>query len=306
MKKQIGIVGLGKMGSGLALNFKDHGWEVVGFNRTQSVTDGLSKKGIIPTSSLKELVSKLEKPRVVWLMLEYGAPTQDMLFQNDEQIRDLLEEGDLVIEGSNAYYINDPENAKILDLEGIKYLDVGVSGGPDGARNGACLMIGGKREDFEMVEEVFKDISVKDGYKFFEGHGAGHYIKMIHNGIEYGMMQAIGEGFNLLKESEYKLNLKDVADIYTHGSVIESRLMSWTKEGLEKFGNDLTEVSGEVGANSEGIWTVETAKRMNQPTPIIAGAVEFRDQSHKNPSYIGKILTMLRHMFGKYDVSDKL
>ncbi|MEO6729464.1 MAG: phosphogluconate dehydrogenase (NAD(+)-dependent, decarboxylating) [Candidatus Dojkabacteria bacterium] len=302
MKKQIGIIGLGKMGGGLALNLKDNGWDVVAFNRTTKTTDEYATQGVTPSYSLKEMVSKLEKPRVVWTMLSAGAPTQDTLFQNDEQLRDLLEEGDIVIEGSNAHYIMDPENAKVLSLKGIKYLDAGVSGGPDGARNGACIMVGGEKEVFDYCEEIFKDLSIENGYKFFKGYGAGHFVKMVHNGIEYGMMQAIAEGFNLMKQSEYKLSMVDVADIYSHGSVIESRLISWAKEGFEKYGEELEGVKGEVDANGEGYWTAEAAKDKGIPAPIIQGSVDFRDQSRGNPSYTGKLLSMMRNMFGKHKI----
>ncbi|MEP7103585.1 MAG: phosphogluconate dehydrogenase (NAD(+)-dependent, decarboxylating) [Candidatus Dojkabacteria bacterium] len=301
MKKQIGLIGLGKMGGGLALNFKDHDWEVVAFNRTTETTDEYAKQGITPSYSVQELVSKLEAPRIVWVMLTAGEPTQNMLF-GEQGLINYLEQGDIVIEGGNSLYKQDAENAEKLKAKGIKYIDAGVSGGPDGARNGACIMIGGEKEIFNYTEEIFKDLSLENGYKFFEGYGAGHFVKMVHNGIEYGMMQAIAEGFNLMKQSPYKLDLIEVADIYSNGSVIESRLVSWTKEGLEKYGLELESVKGEVDALGEGLWTAQAAKEMGQPAPIIQGSVDFRDQSHGNPSYTGKLLSMMRNMFGKHKV----
>lgn len=301
MKKQIGLIGLGKMGGGLALNFKDHGWDVVAFNRTTATTDEYATQGITPSYSVEELVSKLDGPRVVWVMLTAGQPTQDMLF-GDKGLINYLQQGDIVIEGGNSLYKQDNENAQKFKEKGIKYVDAGVSGGPYGARNGACIMIGGEKEIFEYTEEIFKDLSLENGYKFFEGYGAGHLVKMVHNGIEYGMMQAIAEGFNLMKESPYNLNLIDVADIYSHGSVIESRLITWTKEGLEKYGIELEKVKGEVGANGEGLWTAQMGKELNQPVPIIQGSVDFRDQSQGNPSYVGKLLSMMRNMFGRHEI----
>ncbi|MFS8131344.1 MAG: phosphogluconate dehydrogenase (NAD(+)-dependent, decarboxylating) [Candidatus Dojkabacteria bacterium] len=301
MKKQIGLIGLGKMGKGLVLNFKDHGWDVVAFNRTTETTDEFAKQGITPSYSIEELVRKLEAPRVVWTMLKAGDPTQDAIF-GEKGLINYLQEGDIIIEGGNSFYQKDAENAENLKTKGIKYIDAGVSGGPDGARNGACIMVGGEKEIFDYSEEIFKDLSLENGYKFFAGYGAGHFVKMVHNGIEYGMMQAIAEGFNLMKVSSYKLNLIDVLDIYQHGSVIESRLINWTKEGYEKFGEELEGVKGEVEMLGEGEWTVKTAKEMGVPVPIIEGSVKYRLDSIGNPTYIGKVLSMMRTMFGKHDV----
>ena len=289
------------MGGGLALNLHDHGWDVVAFNRTTETTDEYAKQGITPSYSVQELVSALEGPRVVWVMLTAGEPTQNMLF-GETGLINYLQEGDIVIEGGNSLYKQDAENAEKLKAKGIRYIDAGVSGGPDGARNGACIMVGGEKEMFDYTEEIFKDLSIENGYKFFEGYGAGHFVKMVHNGIEYGMMQAIAEGFNLMGKSPYKLNLIEVADIYQHGSVIESRLVGWTKEGFEKYGIELKDIKGEVDANGEGLWTAQAAKEMGQPAAIIQGSVDFRDQSHGNPSYTGQILSMIRNMFGKHKV----
>ncbi len=298
---QIGLIGLGKMGGGLALNLHDHGYEVFAFNRTTAKTDEYAQQGITASYSVEELVSKLAAPRVVWVMLTAGEPTQEIIF-GEKGLINYLEAGDTIIEGGNSLYKQDVENAAKLQQKAIKYIDVGVSGGPDGARNGACIMVGGELESFKQCEQIFKDLSVENGYKFFPGHGAGHFVKMVHNGIEYGMMQAIAEGFNLMKKSNYDLNLIDVADIYEHASVIESRLVGWMKSGFEKYGPDLTEVKGEVDSLGEGLWTAELAKEVGEPVPVIRAAVDFRMQSQAKPSYIGQILSMLRNMFGKHSV----
>ncbi len=302
MNKQLGLIGLGKMGGNLALNLKDKGWDVVIYNRTSTKTDEFIAQGFIGSYSIKELIEKLPKPRIVWIMLTAGGPTQDMLF-GDTGLINFLDKDDIIIEGGNSRFQVDFDNATKLKERGIKYIDVGVSGGPAGARNGACLMIGGEKEIFEYLEPLFKDIA-RDGvaYKFFEGYGAGHYVKMIHNGIEYGMMQSIAEGFNLMKKSDYNLNLVDVADIYNNGSVIESRLVQWTKDGFIKYGEDLKDISGSVGSNGEGLWTVEHGNQIGEPTRIIAGAVEFRTNSQLKPSYIGQILSMIRNMFGGHSI----
>src|SRR5260221_4976967 len=259
MKKKIGLIGLGKMGGNLALNLKDKGWDVVVNNRTMAKTNDFVSQGFTGSFSHKELVEKLEAPRIIWLMLTAGDPTQNTIFGEDGLVN-YLEEGDIIVEGGNSLFKNDFENASKLKEKGIKYIDAGVSGGPNGARNGACCMVGGVKETFVYLEELFKDISIKEGYKFFEGYGAGHYVKMVHNGIEYGMMQAIAEGFNLMKNSDYNLDLIQVADIYNHGSVVESRLVKWLQDGYIKYGVELEGVAGTVGSNGEGLWTVNLAK----------------------------------------------
>lgn len=303
MKKEIGIIGLGKMGSGLALNLIEKGWRVVGYNRSIEKAKELESSGLIVAESIEDLVSKLGEDKVIWTMLTSGEPTQSALFR-DNGIINYLNPGDIVIEGGNSHFKEDKENARRLQEKQIKYLDVGVSGGPSGARNGACCMIGGEEETFKGVEALFKDISLENGYKFFNGHGAGHFIKMVHNGIEYGMMQSIAEGFNLIKNSEYKFDLVDVAEIYNNGSVIESRLINWLLEGYKKYGEDLEEMSGSVAHSGEGLWTVETAKELSIDVPVIEKSLDFRIESHKQPSYTGKILTMLRNMFGHHSTKN--
>lgn len=299
MKKEIGIVGLGKMGSGLALNLIEKGWRVVGYNRSIEKANELESSGLIVAKSIEDLCSKLGDKKVVWTMLTAGEATQSALFGENGLIN-YTNSGDIVIEGGNSHFKEDKVNADRLAKNGIRFLDVGVSGGPSGARNGACCMIGGEEEVFRQVEQLFKDISIQNGYKFFQGHGAGHFIKMVHNGIEYGMMQSIAEGFNLIKSSDYNFNLINVADIYNNGSVIESRLINWLLEGYKKYGEDLEAMSGSVAHSGEGLWTVETAKKMSIEVPIIKNSLDFRIESQQKPSYTGKVLTMLRNMFGHH------
>jgi len=184
-------------------------------------------------------------------------------------------------------------------------MDTGVSGGPKGARFGASLMIGGDKKVFQKMEPLFSDIASVDGYRFFEGAGAGHFIKMVHNGIEYGMMQAIAEGFTILKKSKYELDFGKVADIYNHGSVIESRLIGWMKNALRLHGDDLKNVSGSVGHTGEGAWTIKTAKEMKIKAKVIEEALNFRIISEKKPDYTGKILSALREQFGGHNATDK-
>lgn len=300
---EIGIVGLGKMGAGIAIQLIAKGWKVIGFNRTSDVTRKLESEGLDGAYSLQDFITKLAKPRTVWLMLPYQAIDGFL-----KELVPLLDKGDTIIDGGNSPFKESVRREKELEEIGLNFLDIGVSGGPEGARYGASLMIGGDKELFEKFEYLFKDLSVKDGYGYMGKSGAGHFVKMVHNGIEYGMMQAIGEGFEILKKSPFSLNLYSVADLYNHGSVITSRLVGWLTEAYAKFGDDLNTdecCSGKVSQSGEGFWTVETAKELDVPVEIIEGAVKFRKKSQENPSYTGQVLSALRHQFGGHDAKNK-
>ena len=304
MKKELGIIGLGKMGANMAHHMMDQGWTVAGYNRSPEPADALAQEGMIPAHSLKELVEKLSAPRVIWLMVPAGKPVDDVLFGKQGVVQ-FLKKGDTVIDGGNSFYKDTVARAKKLHSRGIRFLDAGTSGGPGGARQGACLMIGGARKDFAALELLFRDFAVEDGYQFFDGHGAGHFIKMIHNGIEYGMMQAIAEGFTILKRSTFSPDLTRVADVYNHGSVIESRLIGWLKDAFESYGEDLAPISGTVDQSGEGKWTVQTAHEMKVADKVIHEALRFRSRSAKKPSYTGRIVSALRGEFGGHSVTRK-
>ena len=299
----IGVIGLGRMGAALAQNLADGGWSVAGYNRTASRALELESAGIRAAASLPELVDVLPRPRVLWLMLTAGKPVDAVLFgdgsaQGSSALIELLAEGDIVIDGGNSYYKDAVVRAERLAARGIRFVDCGTSGGPGGARTGACLMVGGRAEDFEIVEPVFADVADQGGYRFFEGHGAGHFVKMVHNGIEYGMMQAIAEGFQLMRASEFRLDLGQVADVYQHGSVIESRLIGWLCEAFEEMGQELEGVTGMVGHTGEGEWTVETARELGVEARVIEGALRFRIESERDPTYAGRVLSAMRNRFG--------
>ena len=297
----IGIVGLGKMGGNLARQLLSKEWRVIGFNRSADTTRELEAEGLTGAYSLKELVSAMLKPRIVWLMVPAGKSVDEVIFGKDGLIN-YLDRGDIVIDGGNSFYKDAIARFKKLKKRGIYFIDVGVSGGPEGARQGTFLMVGGDKETCQKPEQLFYNLSVKDGYQFFEGAGAGHFVKMVHNGIEYGMMQAIAEGFTILKKAKYKLNLAQVSDIYNHGSVIESRLIGWLKKAFEAGGNDLKEISGSVGHTGEGEWTVKTAKELKTQARVIEEALRFRIKSERDPTYTGKILSALREQFGGHKV----
>ncbi|MEK7113831.1 MAG: phosphogluconate dehydrogenase (NAD(+)-dependent, decarboxylating), partial [Patescibacteria group bacterium] len=264
IQKEIGLIGLGKMGAGVARQLKEKGYKVVVYNRTSEVVKSFEKEGFSGAYSLKELAEKISTPRTVWVMVTHNA--MDEMLKN---LTPLLQRGDTVIDAGNSPFKDSMERSKKFAKKGINFLDVGFSGGPSGARNGGCLMIGGKKEIYKKYEKLFKDLSVVDGYKYLGDRGAGHFVKMIHNGIEYGMMQAIGEGFEVLKKSKFKLNLKDVANLYNHASVIESRLVGWLEKAFKQHTENLDGVSGTVAHTGEGEWTVKTAKELKVPVKIL-------------------------------------
>ena len=311
MNKTIGIIGLGKMGGGIVEHLLEQGWAVYGHKRHKESASDLISKGMKFCDSPSALVAALPSPKVLWLMvparsekgMKNGKPPVDELLFGKDGIAKQLAKGDIVIDGGNSYYKETIQRAKKLHKLGIKFIDVGFSGGPSGARNGGCLMIGGDETAFKEYEQLFKELAQKDGYQFFTGAGAGHFVKMVHNGIEYGMMQAIGEGFGIMKKSKYKLELSRVADIYAHGSVIESRLISWLQKAYAQHGEDLKDVSGSVGHNGEGEWTAKTARELKVPAEIIEGSYKFRVRSAKKPSYIGKVVSALREQFGGHSVT---
>jgi len=298
----VGICGLGKRGPGLGRNFLDHRWLVSGWNRHHDVAEAMAAEGLDACGSLQELVAALVPPRAVWVMVPEGAPVDALLFGDGSEgsvgLADLLAPGDVVIDGGNSQYADAPARAQRLSENGIRFLDCGTSGGPDGARSGACLMIGGDLEVFESLEPMFADVSVPGGYRFFPGHGAGHFVKMVHNGIEYGMMQAIAEGFAVMHASAFDLDLADVTEIYQHGSVVESRLVGWLGEGYAELGNDLEGASGVVGHSGEGEWTIRAAAGLGVPVPIIEGSLRVRVETETAPNYTGQALTAMRNAFG--------
>ncbi|MBI3624049.1 glucose-6-phosphate dehydrogenase [Candidatus Saccharibacteria bacterium] len=296
LRKQIGVVGLGKMGYNLSLRLQNGGWQVLGVDPKPPADNTIRI-----TSSYKELVKQLAVPRIIWLMVPHDH-VDEALFGADG-LCGHLDKGDTIIDGGNSFYKESIKRAKRLANRGIRFIDVGVSGGPTGARQGASLMIGGNAEDFARLEPLFADLAVPGGYKFFAGTGAGHFVKMVHNGIEYGMMQAIAEGFTILNKADFGLNLEDIANVYNHGSVIESRLMKWLEQAFQLHGASLKKVSGNVGHTGEGEWTVEAAKRLGIKARVIEEALRFRVESEKNPSYTGQLLSALREQFGGHPVT---
>ncbi|MGE5041475.1 MAG: NADP-dependent phosphogluconate dehydrogenase [Candidatus Levyibacteriota bacterium] len=296
--KTVGIIGLGKMGSNLARRLMGKGWKVVGYNRSPEDTKALEKEGLVGVYSLKELVKVLPKPRVIISLLPPKEPTDEVL----EKLLPLLEKDDVIAECANSFYKDTQRRAEAARKKGIRFIDVGVSGGPGGALNGACLMVGGPADLFQELLPLFTDMAQKGAVSHFEGDGNGHFIKMVHNGVEYGMMQSIAEGFALIHQFDPKIDLLEVSKIYNNGSVVESRLTKWLQGAFEKYGKDLEPLSGAVGFNGEGEWTAITGEEIGANVTSIRYAAEYRKESQKNPTFAGKILTAMRNMFGGHSI----
>ena len=304
MKKEIGIVGLGKMGGAMARRMVEKGWKVVGLDYNPAVAESLREEGVLPVKTYAEMASSLSAPRMVWLLVPAGKPVDDALFAHNG-ILESFSPGDVVIDGGNSFYKDAAPRAEQLKEKGIHFIDVGTSGGPKGARTGACLMVGGSKEGFESIEPLFKDFAKENGYRFFEGAGAGHFVKMVHNGIEYGMMQALGEGFEILEKSDFNIDLPRATEIYNNGSVIESRLVGWLQDAFKTRGAKLDGVSSTVSHTGEGEWTVKVAKEMGVEVKVIEDSFQFRVDSSKKPSFTGKVVSALREQFGGHDVKEK-
>lgn len=302
MKNEVVVIGLGKMGGNVARRLLSDGWVVVGYNRSPNNTQVLEKEaGLKGAYSFKEIAEKTSSPRILWLMLPAGDAIDDVLFGKDGLIN-YLDKGDMIVDSGNSYYKDSIERGKKFEELGFKFIDVGFSGGPEGALRGGSLMVGGDKEAFDYLSALFTALAVKDGVKHFEGVGAGHFVKMVHNGIEYGMMQAIAEGFTLLKGSKFNLKLEEVADIYNHGSVVESRLIRWLEDGFKTYGENLDEVSGSVAHTGEGAWTVKEAEEQKVKVKVIEGALNFRIESERKPSFTGKLLSAMRNRFGGHSI----
>ncbi|MSU55657.1 MAG: decarboxylating 6-phosphogluconate dehydrogenase [Candidatus Taylorbacteria bacterium] len=297
---KLGYIGLGKMGKNMVLRMREKGVDVVAYNRSEAPRTEAKKVGIAVVDSIGALVGNLQKPRTVWVMVSNNGVDETL----DELIKH-LDRGDTVIDGGNSMYKDSVRRAVELEKKGIDFLDAGVSGGPKGARDGACIMVGGKKKVYEKYENLFEDLSASGAFAYMGKSGAGHFVKMVHNGIEYGMMQAVAEGFAVMRASDFKLDLEKVANLYNHKSVVESRLVGWLSAGYEKYGTDLEEISGTVAHTGEGEWTVKAAKELGVAVPIIESSFKFRVMSEKNPSYAGKVLSTLRNQFGGHDAVTK-
>jgi 6-phosphogluconate dehydrogenase len=329
---QLGMIGLGRMGSNLVRRLMRDGHECVAYDRNADVVKGLASEGATGASSLADFVAKLEKPRAVWIMVPAGAVQATI-----DSLKPLLEPGDILIDGGNSYYRDDIDRAGHLLAENLHYVDVGTSGGVYGLERGFCLMIGGEPEPVQHLDPIFKtlapgsgsaeptpsrtrtDGTAQHGYLHCGPNGAGHFVKMVHNGIEYGMMAAIAEGLNIIKHADagkrseevdaetaplrdpqyyqYTIDVGEVAEVWRRGSVVGSWLIDLTADALAKS-PDLSDFSGRVSDSGEGRWTVAAAVDTGVPAPIITDSLYDRFESRENGAFSDKILSALRSEFG--------
>ena len=294
---QIGMVGLGKMGANMSLRLLRGGHEVVAFDIDPAAVEKTAADGATGASSLSDLVSKLETPRSVWLMLPAGEVTERALSDLSER----LAPGDVVIDGGNSRYVDSVRRATDLFKKGIAFVDCGTSGGIWGLEEGFCLMIGADTEEFERLEPVFKTLAPADGYARVGPPGAGHFVKMVHNGIEYGLMQAYAEGFELMRSSDLKLDIEGIAQLWRHGSVVRSWLLDLLASALEED-PELAKLSDFVADSGEGRWTLQEAIDRGVPMPALSAAMFARFTSQQEVSFAGKVLAALRKEFGGHEV----
>ncbi|KHD85279.1 phosphogluconate dehydrogenase (NAD(+)-dependent, decarboxylating) [Heyndrickxia ginsengihumi] len=297
---KLGLIGLGKMGYNLALNMKDKGHEVVANDVSKEALERIAKEGIEVAETYEDLVAKLPSPKVIWLMVPAGDITEKVL----NSISGYLSEKDIIIDGGNSNYKESIRRGKELKEKGIYFLDCGTSGGMEGARNGVCTMIGGEQEAFAHVEQLFKDIAVENGYLYTGKLGSGHFLKMVHNGIEYGMMQAIAEGFEILEKSDFDFDYKNVSRLWNNGSVIRSWLMELMEDAFSKD-EKLDNILGVMHSSGEGKWTVETALDLQAVAPVITLSQIMRYRSLENDTFSGKVVAALRNEFGGHSVVEK-
>jgi 6-phosphogluconate dehydrogenase len=316
---KIGMIGLGRMGANMAQRLMRGGHQCVGYDRSQANVTALAGHGAMAAESLEDLVSKLEAPRTVWIMVPAGQPTEDTVMT----LGKVLDAGDTIIDGGNSFYKDDVRRSKALDPCGIHYIDVGTSGGVWGLERGYCLMLGGHKEAVERLDPIFKTLApgmgdipptagrsghgtAEQGYLYCGGSGAGHFVKMIHNGIEYGVMQAYAEGFDILRGAHsdnlptglsYDLNLADISELWRRGSVISSWLLDLTAQALAADG-DLACYTGFVEDSGEGRWTIAAALEEGVSADVLSTALFTRFRSRVEHSFAEKVLSAMRKGFG--------
>jgi 6-phosphogluconate dehydrogenase len=291
---QLGMVGLGRMGGNMTQRLVESGHEVVAFDRNPDTVAAAESEGAIGAASLDQLVAKLTPPRAVWIMVPSGEATRATV----TELSGLLESGDTIVDGGNSKYTDAIAHAAELADKGIAFVDAGVSGGVWGLKFGYCLMVGGPRDAVARIEPVFTALAPENGYAHVGPTGAGHYTKMVHNGIEYGMLQAYAEGFALLDAAEeFSLDLHGIASLWNHGSVVRSWLLELTEMALESSA-EFAHVKGYVEDSGEGRWTVEEGIRRAIPTPAIAASLYARFSSRDDERFAARIVAALRNQFG--------
>jgi len=285
---KIGMVGLGRMGSGMTERLRRDGHEV------QTYDPGVESTA----SSLAELKDQLEPPRVFWLMVPSGTITEASF----QEAIGVLDEGDVIVDGGNSYFKDSVRRHDEAKAKGIQFVDVGVSGGIWGLEVGFCLMAGGEEEPARLLEPIFQSLAPESGYAHVGGPGAGHYVKMVHNGIEYGLMQAYAEGFELMQQSDYDLDLAEISGIWRYGSVVRSWLLDLLHEAFEHDGSDLERIAPYVEDSGEGRWTMSEAIEHAVPMPVLAASLFARFASRDEINFSAKVAAALRNQFGGHAI----
>lgn len=301
---KIALIGLGKMGANMARRLCRGNVEVVGFNRSREIIEQLAKEeGMIPANNLADAVKQLPSPRVVWLMLPSGAPTEDTL----QELIPMLDKGDIVVEGGNSNYHDSQRRGEMLARHELGYVDSGTSGGVWGLKEGYCLMVGGEKEHVNTIEPILKTLApaADRGWAHVGPVGAGHFTKMIHNGIEYGMMQAYAEGFALLRgKEEFSLDMAQITELWKHGSVVRSWLLDLTADFMQKD-QQLEDIEPYVADSGEGRWTVNESVDQGVAAPVLTLALQMRFASQDSHGYGNRVLSMMRNAFGGHFVETR-
>jgi 6-phosphogluconate dehydrogenase len=297
---RLGMVGLGRMGGNMAVRLQRAGHQVVGFARSSESRQAAAGRGTEVTDSLESLVAALEPPRTMWLMVPAGEATESTV----TALGDLLASGDLVVDGGNSHHTDSVRRAEAMEDRGLEFVDAGVSGGVWGLEEGYCLMLGGPEAAVERLRPVLDALAPPDGWARVGASGAGHFVKMVHNGIEYGLLQAYGEGFEILAASDYDLELARVAEVWRRGSVVRSWLLDLLAGALERS-PDLADVAGYVEDSGEGRWTVNAAIEEAVPAPATAMALFARFASRQDESFSAKVIAALRREFGGHTVREE-
>ncbi len=311
---KIGLIGFGKMGSRIAEKLLTEGHEVVGWNRSNETIENfkfkisnlkLNDSQFIVADDIEQLIKQLKAPRIVWLMLPSGVPTQTVL----DEVAKYTQKDDIVIDGGNAFYQDTQKRNEEFSARGIRFLGIGVSGGIIAEKEGYPLMVGGDKSAYEYIKPVLDSLAKPGGgHEYFGYGGAGHFVKMVHNGVEYGMMQAIGEGFGVLQKAKYNFDLLKVAKLWQKGTIVDSFLIDRAKDALEKDAN-LADIVGEIAATGEAEWTINEAKKEDVPVGVIESSLEFRKKSlvenKVKESFAAKMVAALRREFGGHEVKKK-
>ena len=296
---QIGFIGLGKMGGNMAHRIeRDSEHDVVAFDFSPDAVKAAEEHGATGASSLEDLVAKLDAPRTVWVMVPAGDPTESTILK----LADLLEPGDLIVDGGNSNWHDDVRRGEELSARGLLYVDVGTSGGVWGIQVGYCMMVGGPQEGVDQLAPILDVLAPPDGWRHFGPSGAGHFVKMVHNGVEYGIMQAYAEGFEIFHKSQFPIDNAEVAALWNRGSVVRSWLCELAEAAFRAEGNDLDNLVGHVSDSGEGRWTISDAMDLDVPTPVITASLYARFYSRKSGDYTARVLAALRNQFGGHAV----